>query len=188
MAANFNTDELEPPQWMDKTFFERALRSYVHDDDVTIKNFESKPATKVGDHFGSIMFRVSIEYDSPKYKKLGEKERVIVKAMPFTEGTKADRMKDSPAFKIETKMYAKVLPEMERVLENAGDPTLLSPRLIYHTEDPVPTLILEDLSVSGYEMVEKTLDYDGAKLVAQRIAKFHAASIYLQANVSCDSL
>lgn len=43
---------------------------------------------------------------------------------------------------------------------------------------------MEDISVTGYEMNEKTLDYDGARLVALRIAKFHAASIYLQANVS----
>lgn len=56
-------------------------------------------------------------------------------------------------------------------------------RLIYHTNDPVPTLILEDLSVTGYEMLNRTLDYTGANLVAQRLAKFHAASVYLQANV-----
>lgn len=130
MAENFNSDELEPPPWMDKTFFERTLRSYVHDNDLTVKHFESKPATKVGDHFASIMFRVSIEYDAPKYKKLGEKVSVIVKTMPCTEGMKADFLKDSPAFKIEAKMYAKVLPEMERVLSNAGDNTLLGPRLV----------------------------------------------------------
>lgn len=130
MATNFNTDELVPPQWMDKTFFERALRSYVHDNDVIVKNFESKPATKVGDHFASIMFRVTIEYDSPKYKKSGEKITVILKTMPVVEGMKADFMKDSPAFKIETKMYAKVLPEMERVLASAGDNTILGPRFV----------------------------------------------------------
>lgn len=130
MAENFNTDELEPPLWMDKTFFERALRSYVHDNDVTVKSVESKPATKVGDHFASIMFRVAIEYDSPKYKKVGEKISVIVKTMPCTEGMKAEFLKDSPAFKIETKMYSKVLPEMERVLANAGDNTLLGPRFV----------------------------------------------------------
>lgn len=43
---------------------------------------------------------------------------------------------------------------------------------------------MEDISVRGYEMTEKCLDFDGAKLVALRLAKFHAASIYLQANVS----
>lgn len=130
MAENYNTDELEPPTWMDKQFFERALRSYVHDNGVLVKNFESKPATKVGDHFASIMFRVKIEYDSPKYKKTSEKIQVIVKTMPITEGMKAEFLKDSPAFKIETKMYAKVLPEMERVLRNAGDNILLGPRLV----------------------------------------------------------
>lgn len=43
---------------------------------------------------------------------------------------------------------------------------------------------MEDIAVAGYEMVEKPLDYDGARLVALRIAKFHAASIFIQANVS----
>lgn len=46
---------------------------------------------------------------------------------------------------------------------------------------------MEDISILGYEMTEKPLDYDGSALVAQRLAKFHAASIYLQANV-CSSL
>lgn len=183
MSENFNTDELEPPLWMDSTFLERALRSYVNDSDLTVKSFESKPATKVGDHFSSIMFRINITYDSSKYKKLDEKLQVIVKAMPWKEGTKTDFFKDSPAFKIETRMYSEVLPAMHRLLEDAGDETVLSPKLIYHTFDPVPTLVLEDLTVSGFEMPERTLDFDDAKEVAIRIAKFHAASIHLQANV-----
>ncbi|XP_063706889.1 uncharacterized protein LOC134835833 [Culicoides brevitarsis] len=182
MSANFNTDELVPPQWMDKAFFERALGSFCHDNGVIVKNFESKPATKVGDHFASIMFRVMIEYDSPKYKKIGERMSVILKTVPVMEGVKADFLKDSSAFRTEMQMYGKVLPEMERVLAASGDNTILGPRLIYQTSDPAPIIIMEDISVLGYEMTEKTLGFDDAKMVASRLAKFHAASMYLQAN------
>uniref|UniRef100_A0A336MZ52 CSON010227 protein n=1 Tax=Culicoides sonorensis TaxID=179676 RepID=A0A336MZ52_CULSO len=182
MTTNFNTDELEAPEWMNNTFFERALRSYEHDNDVSVKNFTTQPATKVGDHFASIMFRVVIEYDSPKYKKYGEKLQVIVKSMPVTKSQKSDFLEQIPAFKTEIKMYTKVIPEMERVLSSVGDATIIGPRLIFATFDPIPVLVLEDISVTGYEMVEKPIDYEGAKLVAHRIAKFHAASIYIQAN------
>lgn len=182
MSQNFNSGELELPQWLDKTFLEQALRSYMKDCDVKIKNFESQPATKVGDHFASIMFRISIDYDSSKH--LNEKIQVIVKTLPSDDEAQKDYNKCSSSFKTEIKMYSEVLPNMERLLKNTGDHTRLCPTLIYHTNAPVPTLILEDLSVSGYEMSETTLDFDDANLVATRIAKFHAVSMVLQANVT----
>uniref|UniRef100_A0A336M177 CSON009903 protein n=1 Tax=Culicoides sonorensis TaxID=179676 RepID=A0A336M177_CULSO len=175
----FNNDELVPPPWMTENFFAIALGKFEHDPKLKINSIEIKPATLVGDHFASIMFRVTAEYDIPKYKKFNEKRVMIVKTVPFGDGNKAEMLKNSPIFKTESKMYAQVLPEMERLLHAAGDNIKLCPKLIYQSYEPAPIIILEDISVDGYEMSGKPVDYETGLKIASTLAKFHATSMYI---------
>lgn len=130
--ANFNSDELVQPPWMDESYFVKALGAFEHDPNVKITSLDFKPATKVGDHFASVMYRVTVEYDVPKYRKVNEKKVLIVKTEPFLEGFKTDVLKTNFLFKNEIRMYTQVLPEMERILHAAGDNTKICPRL-YNT-------------------------------------------------------
>uniref|UniRef100_A0A336M4W5 CSON009904 protein n=1 Tax=Culicoides sonorensis TaxID=179676 RepID=A0A336M4W5_CULSO len=127
------------------------------------------------------MFRVTAVYDVPKYKRANQQRVMIVKTLPFGDGAKAEMFKNSfNIFKIETKMYTQVLPEMERLLSAAGDDTKICPKLLYQTSDPAPTIILEDISQDGFEMILKPPGYEGTLKIASMLAKFHATSMFLQ--------
>lgn len=63
-------------------------------------------------------------------------------------------------------------------------------RLIYQSTEPVPVIILEDLSVLGFEVVRQPpSDFEVSKQIVRRLAKYHAATFYLhhdQVDVAID--
>jgi len=60
--------------------------------------------------------------------------------------------------------------------------------LIYQSTEPVPVIVLEDLSVKGFGLVEKPPeDIEVSKRIIQRLAKFHAASHYLNSEKIIDT-
>ena len=52
---------------------------------------------------------------------------------------------------------------------------------------PKPVIILEDINASGYDTAFKTMheDFEVSKRIVRRLAKFHAASFYLQDEQVC---
>ena len=54
---------------------------------------------------------------------------------------------------------------------------------------PSPVIVLEDLSVNGFEMMTKQVEnFEDSKTIFQRLAMFHAASYYLvNEKVSCST-
>lgn len=53
-------------------------------------------------------------------------------------------------------------------------------RLIYQSLDPNPVIVLEDLCVDGFTVINKIPeDYEVSKKIVQRLAKFHASSFFL---------
>ena len=121
-----NPDELVPPPWMDKTFFERVIRHHEKDAKTEVKDFVITPGSKMGEHFASIMFRCVLNFSS-KFNKSGNIS-LIVKAMPHEEGMKKDLLEEAPLFKTEMAMYGDVLPEMENLWKSAGDDSKLAPK------------------------------------------------------------
>lgn len=91
-----------------------------------VKSCDINPATKPGEHFASIMFRVSLCFTS-KANPDGRKISLIVKTTPIIEGVKED-MLDTSIFDTEIKMYTRTLPEMQRLMEVAGDKEVFFPR------------------------------------------------------------
>lgn len=129
--SEFNADEYVQPSWMDEKFFAHALGKFEHDPTVKINSLDFKPATIVGDHFASVMYRVTAEYDIPKYKKSNVKRVMIVKTVPFGTGAKAELFKNgSPVFNTEGRMYSQVIPEMERLLSNVGEQFKFGPAYV----------------------------------------------------------
>lgn len=45
-------------------------------------------------------------------------------------------------------------------------------------------LVFEDVTAHGYGLLSGPLNFDGTKFVAKKLAKFHAASVYLDRDVS----
>ena len=60
-------------------------------------------------------------------------------------------------------------------------------RLIYQTMTPKPVIMLEDVSVNGFDTEILTIheDFELSKLVVKYLAKFHAATFYLQDEQVC---
>lgn len=61
---------------------------------------------------------------------------------------------------------------------------MLNSRLIYQSTEPTTVIVLQDISVNGYETLRLPKHYQTSKIIFQRLAKFHAASYYLAQNVS----
>lgn len=85
-----------------------------------------------------------------------------------------------PLFDVEMDMYKGPLSDVEMLLRSVGEFCNIQPKLIYQTAVPTPIIVLEDLASKGYEKNSKPLeDYDAAKMVVLRLAKYHAASFFL---------
>lgn len=56
-------------------------------------------------------------------------------------------------------------------------------RLLYSAKEPEPLFVFEDATTQGYGLSAGPLNYEGTKFVVTRLAKFHAASIYLDKDV-----
>lgn len=57
-------------------------------------------------------------------------------------------------------------------------------RLVYSAKEPELVLVFQDVTVDGYGLSSGPLNLDGTKFVAAKLAKFHAASLYLDRDVS----
>ncbi|GBP86681.1 hypothetical protein EVAR_103625_1 [Eumeta japonica] len=85
-------------------------------------------------------------------------------------------------WEIELLMYDLVLPELEKIQKDARI-KLIWPRFYgYNREGSDKVILLEDLSVKGYQMCRlgKSLDLAHATLALEQLACLHAASFVLQ--------
>jgi len=121
MAPNtekYNEDEMEAPEWMDSLFLTKVLGHCERSSNVVVESFKISPASVKGDHYASVMFRAHVEYSIEK-GALKEKS-LIIKTMP-DEGKKKELLEESKIFETEIGMYSKVLPDIQRILRDAGD-------------------------------------------------------------------
>lgn len=180
----YNEDELVSPDWMNKEFFEKVLRYHEKDSVLVVSDYQIAPASKKGDHFASVMYRININYRSSKSDK-PKNISIILKTEPYIEGVKMDLVKKVNLFDCEIKMYSETLPEIQKLINMTGDNRILHPSLIYHAWDPAPLIIFEDVSPQGYETCKDFgVNYDLSKLAFHRLGQIHAASMVLHENVS----
>lgn len=172
----FSKDELIPPIWMDGAFFTVALKAYLSDPNVQVNDFTITPGTKPGEHYGSVMFKVTINFLTQNHDTT---LKVVVKAIPEVEGHKKEFLEASSTFQNEAKLYSKILPEMQKLED------FLAPKLIYQNMN-WPVIILEDISPGGYKTLDDvTSDWNQIQLAIKKLAQFHALSICLdEQNVS----
>lgn len=60
---------------------------------------------------------------------------------------------------------------------------LMSIRLLYSAKEPVSVLVFEDMTMHGFGVSAGTLNFEGTKFVASKLAKFHATSFYMGKDV-----
>lgn len=173
-------DELQPPDWLNDQFFLEVIKKAQNDASITLcHGCKLRPGSNAGDHFGSVMFRTTVHYRSTRFHN----ERaisLIMKTTTKTEGYKMEVLKDNSLFDTEIKMYRDVLPAMCKALEDVGE-HLEVPRLIYGAIKPHTIIILEDISPKGWQTGRELVDtFEEALFTVRNIAKFHAASFFLQ--------
>ncbi|XP_017052372.1 uncharacterized protein LOC108095711 [Drosophila ficusphila] len=173
--TEFNADELQPPTWLNKVFIEGILSTYENAPDLKVTDLQITPATAQGDHYASIMFRTKVDYST---KKGTFSKSLIIKTMPEEDGHKKDMLSGSHLFATEIGMYCKVLPEFERILQEAGDNTKLFVPCLYHSLKPRQVMIFEDLVPQGYTVIrDGPPTVEDLKLAFYKLAKWHAVSM-----------
>ncbi|XP_068157004.1 uncharacterized protein [Drosophila tropicalis] len=174
----YNADELEAPEWLNADFIRKVLSQYENEPKLKVLDVKNSPATKKADHYASVMFRTSVDYHTEKGQFF---KSLIVKAMPEQEGHKKDMLSESHIFETEIGMYAKVLPEFEKILQQAGDHTKLNANCIYYSLEPRKVLIFEDLLPLGYNLIRnRNATHEEVSCVYAKLATWHAASLKLQ--------
>lgn len=92
---------------------------------IQISEYVIKPATKPGDNYASIVFRIKATYVTRGVTK--SDAMFILKVEPFLEGLRKDSVGGLFLFDTETKMYSDTLPEMHRLLRAIGDDEIIAP-------------------------------------------------------------
>ncbi|XP_055902483.1 uncharacterized protein LOC129938769 [Eupeodes corollae] len=180
MADSYNKDELEAPGWLNKPFFEGVLKKCENTDVIVVNDIKMSPATAKGDHYASVMFRATLNYDSKTAK--GLTKSLIIKTMPQVEGHKMDFLKESYIFETEIAMYSKTIPMFEAELRKIGDNTILGAKALYHSLTPQKCIIFEDIVPLGYQTLStRTADMEQSKSALLKLAKWHAVSYKLAA-------
>ncbi|XP_055902753.1 uncharacterized protein LOC129938938 [Eupeodes corollae] len=178
MSSKSSKYELESPKWLNEDFFDMVLRKFLKDDTIKVKSLSIAPATIINDHYGSTMFRTTIDYSDSKNNNFTIP--YIVKTATEVESVKKDILSDSFVFKTETRMYSETIPKIEMILRKYGDDTTIGPKLVYSAMTPHEVIILEDLKTQGFFALDD--DYpniEQIKRAISKIAKWHAVSYKL---------
>lgn len=83
-------------------------------------DFAVTPGSKAGDHYASVMFKITVTYGTGSGKIVSER-RFLLKTMPELDGQKKQFLDQLPLFAMERKVYTEILPEMEKILNENGE-------------------------------------------------------------------
>ncbi|CAD7093758.1 unnamed protein product [Hermetia illucens] len=180
-TMSFNLDELELPQWVNSDFLRTVIEESGKGKNVQIHNYESTPATALGDHFASIMFRIKVTFAADEITN--GVISLILKTCPDTDGLKKELLETIDVFDREIYMYTKVLNECRDILKKCGYTDLLAPRVLYSSLTPHKVIVFEDLKELGYFMLPHNVpDEYEIRLVFSKLAQLHAVTFKMNAD------
>lgn len=118
-------------------------------------------------HFSSDVIRLTVEYEQDDETR----RKYVVLKVPSTGVLISSFFERFDAFNKEIEMYEKVIPQINKYLDDS-----LSPAHLYTTDSKI--LVLEDLTARGYKSGEKLplLNLHEAKGAMKTFAHFHAAT------------
>ena len=121
-----NKDEMNPPMWMNTSFFEDVLKHSENDSTISVFDYKIVPGSRGGDHFASVIFRAHLKYTFNGSKDT-KNIALIIKLFPLEDGAKKDLL-NTYFFVNEIKMYSDIKPKVEEILKDHGDDTKIMPR------------------------------------------------------------
>lgn len=121
--------EFIKPQWMDQSFIETLMKSYLKTEQVQINNYDIMAGSKPGENFASNMFKSKISY---MFNGKNDEISIIMKTMPDANDNegKVDLVSNSPLFRNEMKMYGTVLKCFRQVLKESDEYQQFWPRSV----------------------------------------------------------
>ncbi|XP_050079387.1 uncharacterized protein LOC126567199 [Anopheles maculipalpis] len=168
----------DPTSWLNGPLFQKALSQYTADRSLEVEDVHLAVHGNVAQQYASTIYRACVSFRS---RGKTETIKVIVKLI----ASKVNSLADELTFDTELKVYRDYLTKMNALL-GEGVETPFGPRLIYSANEPVPHLMLEDLTSHQFVHSSKLLAVDDAKVVLLKLAQFHATS-YSLTNTSAAS-
>uniref|UniRef100_A0A1B6EYF3 CHK kinase-like domain-containing protein n=1 Tax=Cuerna arida TaxID=1464854 RepID=A0A1B6EYF3_9HEMI len=158
------------PDWLSAEFLQSALQSDQEDyPEIVITKLKLEPAVPDGNNYGSNLFRANLQYKTQDNSE--HSTSVIVKTM------KSDYKENMSAyiddvFQREPKYYNEFISEARKLCKFNIVPK-------HYKSSNTNCLILEDLNVSGFQMVDrhKLLDLSHCQLYIKASSKLHALSV-----------
>uniref|UniRef100_A0A1B6FHP3 CHK kinase-like domain-containing protein n=1 Tax=Cuerna arida TaxID=1464854 RepID=A0A1B6FHP3_9HEMI len=169
--------EVSYPEWLTGDFLQSCLESDKENfDGITVTSHELEYAVAPGNNYGSHIIRANIQYKKPNEQTSEHSVSLILKA-PLSEDSVIMQQLGDVIKKLylnEIKYYCEFISETYKLIKHDVVPK--------HYKSPNPLcLVMEDLSVSGFKMVDRRrlLDFDHCKLFTEASAKLHALGIAL---------
>lgn len=168
----------DPTAWLDNAFFEKVLRQALSDKAITVEDFFISLNNDSSTQYASTIYRATVSY---WIKGKVDHIALVIKLI----SSKVNQLADANSFQNELNLYRNYISRMEDLLAQAGYSDLhLAPRLIYASTEPQPVMILEDVTHNHYELYKSSMNFDDAKVVTEKLARFHAASFCLLKDIS----
>ncbi|XP_017858765.1 PREDICTED: uncharacterized protein LOC108610903 [Drosophila arizonae] len=163
-----------PPKHLDVAFFEEVLETMLRTSHVQLVGIHCALGSSTGENYCSLIYRVKLTYRRNDGKV--EQTGVIVKSIPRIDSI--EFIEDLQVYLKEKITYYEMLPRLELLMKCKRR---FGPKLYQCLKQPENTLVFEDLGRLGYVMGsrETGLDETHARLVMERLAEFHAASMVL---------
>lgn len=153
---------MDGAEHLTRDFFRRILEAD------SVKSLYLSDGCSGGDNFSSKVYRAVVNYKKNSCK---ETTSFIVKCISY-EGERAF-LATMDIYGAEVRFYKEMLPKMELILKEK-----IAPQFYFNSEDPIRTIVIEDLAEKGYEIADrlKGLNFEQSKLVIRKLASFHASS------------
>uniref|UniRef100_A0A1Y9H2X0 CHK domain-containing protein n=1 Tax=Anopheles dirus TaxID=7168 RepID=A0A1Y9H2X0_9DIPT len=169
----------DPVHWLTSQLFQKALVSHTADRSLEVEDVHLAVHENGAQQYSSTIYRASVSYRS---RGKADTIKLIVKLTT----SKVNSVADERSFDTELKVYRDYLAKMNAIVGESST-SRLAPRLIYTATDPVPFLILEDLTTAELVHCSKLLGLDDATVVLVKLAQFHAASYSLSSSTTLNA-
>lgn len=182
------------PLWLNEQFVHRLLVKLSNDTEIKIHASDIETLSRPSDPFASPIFRVTVTISS-RYRMAGaQRHQSFVLKVPASQRTTAvgattDAETTADGFRglfdNEIRFYCDTLEEMHRLLTHADLGVVeLGARVLHYSSGAEAVLVLEDLTADGFGAPQRPLALNTAISTVFKLAKWHAASIYMANDVS----
>uniref|UniRef100_A0A1B6L5F5 CHK kinase-like domain-containing protein n=1 Tax=Graphocephala atropunctata TaxID=36148 RepID=A0A1B6L5F5_9HEMI len=157
--------------WKTNSFFARVLQSVENgQQEVEVIRFQVSSVVPAGSNYCSLLHRVRVDYNLAR-GGIAKSTSLIVKT-PLASGEMKHFLEKTGVYRVECEVYNEILPRMFKIKDlNCTAKSYFCPI--------EKSLVLEDLKLSGFKMVDrlKQLDFPHCRLVLERLGQLHALSV-----------